>query len=141
MNIRKLTLGLTAAALLSVFANGCAYRTDLAQGNFVEQDAVDQLYYGMSGAQARFILGTPMLVDPFDNSRWYYVHYLRKGWSEPEVKNLVLLFSGGALVDVSGDFKKPAGFSQGAPALPASAEPADGTAKEDNTAAMPEYNN
>jgi len=35
--------------------------------------------------------------------------------SDPEIKNLILLFSGNTLVDVSGDFKKPAGFDSGAP--------------------------
>ncbi len=102
--ILPLMLGLTG---------GCAYRADLAQGNFVEQEAVNQLQYGMSAEQVRYILGTPMLVDPFDNSRWYYVHFLREGWSSPEIKNLILMFSGATLVDVAGDFKKPLGFGGG----------------------------
>lgn len=94
------------------FSQGCAYRSDLAQGNFVEQEAVNKLSYGMSSEQVRYILGTPMLVDPFDNSRWYYVHFLRQGWSDPHIQNLVLLFNGNTLIDVTGDFKKPAGFNQ-----------------------------
>ena len=54
-----------------------------------------------------------MLVDPFDNSRWYYVHFLRQGWQDPEIQNLVLLFNGNSLIDVTGDFKKPLGFGGG----------------------------
>lgn len=103
----------TACVATLVLTQGCAYRSDLAQGNFVEQEAVDKLSYGMSGEQVRYILGTPMLVDPFDNSRWYYVHFLRQGWQDPVIQNLVLLFNGNSLIDVTGDFKKPLGFGGG----------------------------
>ncbi len=96
---------------LSLLASGCAYRADLAQGNFVEQDAVSKLHAGMTPEQVRFVLGTPMLIDPFDASRWYYVHYLRRGWSDPEIQNLILLFSNGVLIDMQGDFKRPSTFS------------------------------
>ncbi len=109
MQLKKTALAaLLAAGVLSL--GGCAYRADLAQGNFVEQERVDMLRYGMSAAQVQYILGTPMLVDPFDNSRWYYVHYLREGWNDPQIRNLVVLFSGSTLVDISGDFDKPADF-------------------------------
>ena len=99
------------AGALSLLASGCAYRADLAQGNFVEQDAVSKLHSGMTPEQVRFVLGTPMLIDPFDASRWYYVHYLRRGWSDPEIQNLILLFSNGVLIDMQGDFKRPSTFS------------------------------
>ena len=108
MKIFKLAV---ATCVLSLILSGCAYRADLAQGNFVEQSAVSKLQVGMTPEQVRFILGTPMLIDPFDSSRWYYVHYLREGWSDPEIKNLVLLFANGVLIDMQGDFKRPASFS------------------------------
>lgn len=106
---KSLLLGACLAASITAL-NGCAYRTDLAQGNFVEQSAVDQLRYGMTTEQVQYVLGTPMLTDPFDNSRWYYVHFLRHKWEEPEIKNLIVLFQGRTLVDIGGDFKKPATF-------------------------------
>lgn len=112
ISFKKLVLAATLGASLLAMS-GCAYRADLAQGNFVEQENVDKLRYGMSAEQVRYILGTPMLVDPFDNSRWYYVHYLRQGWHDPDIKNLIVLFSGSTLIDMSGDFRKPADFAQG----------------------------
>lgn len=115
--MNKLMLCALTGALLATLNTGCAYRADLAQGNFVEQDAVNTLSYGMTPDQVRYIMGTPMLVDPFDSSRWYYVHFLREGWSSPNIKNLVLLFQGGVLVDIQGDFPKPASFGAGAPAV------------------------
>lgn len=112
MRSRKFLLISSLLASLAVFSSGCAYRADLAQGNFVEQENINKLHYGMSAEQVRFILGTPMLVDPFDNSRWYYVHYFREGWDDPQIKNLIVLFSGATLIDISGDFEKPASFNE-----------------------------
>lgn len=104
---------LTKAALAFVVAvslSSCAYRADLAQGNFVEQEKIDTLRYGMSYEQVQYIMGTPMLTDPFDASKWYYVHYLRQGWSDPQIQNLILVFANNRLIDIQGDFKKPADF-------------------------------
>ncbi len=112
MQLRKFALVSVLGG--SLLLSACAYRPDLAQGNFVEQERIDMLRYGMSAEQVRYILGTPMLVDPFDNSRWYYVHYLREGWDDPQIKNLIVLFSGSTLIDVSGDFEKPAEFMHSA---------------------------
>ena len=112
MKFNKLFLITGLATAMTLLSSGCAYRADLAQGNFVEQENGDKLHYGMSAEQVRFILGTPMLVDPFDNSRWYYVHYLREGWGEPQIKNLVVLFNGATLVDISGDFTKSPAFNE-----------------------------
>ncbi len=122
VKLKKIALAaLLSAGVLSL--GGCAFRADLAQGNFVEQERIDMLRYGMSAEQVRYILGTPMLVDPFDNSRWYYVHFLREGWGDPQIKNLIVLFSGSTLVDISGDFTRPAEFNAGrGPALPAAEE-------------------
>ncbi len=105
---RQVLCALTVAAAAAVFS-GCAYRSDLAQGNFVEQETIDKLRLGMTSDQVRYLLGTPMLIDPFDNSRWYYVHFLREGWSDPEIKNLILLFAGNRLLDISEQFHHQGG--------------------------------
>lgn len=110
MTIKKL---LILGAFVSTFATittGCAYRSDLAQGNFIEQEAVDKIRQGMTAEQVRYILGTPMLTDPFDHTRWYYVHYLRQGWDEPKVKNLIIKFSNNLVDDIAGDYQKPVDF-------------------------------
>ncbi|MGN1394397.1 MAG: outer membrane protein assembly factor BamE [Succinivibrionaceae bacterium] len=93
--------------------NGCAYRPDLHQGNFVEQKAINQLRVGMTIEQVKFIMGTPMLTDPMDHSKWYYIHFKREGWSDPNFKTLVLVFDKNKkqLLDIMGDFEKPAEFN------------------------------
>ena len=99
MQLRKLLMVGALFTAVATISSGCAYRTELRQG--------------MSAAQVQYILGTPMLTDPFDNSRWYYVHYLRQGWDDPEIKNLVVVFEGNTLSDIAGDFEKPASFYDG----------------------------
>ena len=113
MKFSKKILSICAITLASTVFTGCAYRVDLKQGNFVEQDAVNQLRQGMTAEQVRYILDTPMLTDAFDNTRWYYVHFDRRGWTRPDIANLVLVFEGRVLKDIEGDFKKPDNFYSG----------------------------
>jgi outer membrane protein assembly factor BamE len=40
---------------------------------------LDKLKPGMTPAQVRFILGTPLVVDPFHKDRWDYVYRLERG--------------------------------------------------------------
>ena len=117
MKLKKF-LCISAICACVPFVSSCAYRADLNQGNYVDQDLVNNLSYGMSAEQVRYVLGAPMLVDPFDKSRWYYTAFKREGWRDPEIKNLILLFQNNTLVDMSGDFKRPAGFEAGAQTLP-----------------------
>ena len=87
------------------------FRKIFLLGAFVAATTV--LTNGCSAAQVQYILGTPMLTDPFDNTRWYYVHFLRQGWKDPQVKTLVVQFQGRTLYDMAGDFKKPDAFYSG----------------------------
>ena len=41
------------------------YKINVQQGNLVTQEMVDQLRPGMDKRQVKFILGTPLLSDPF----------------------------------------------------------------------------
>ena len=64
------------------------YRIDVQQGNIVDRELLDQLDIGMERRKVRFILGTPLLVDPFNQDRWDYVYSLHTGSGE-EVKQRV----------------------------------------------------
>ena len=113
MKIKKIITTLAFATVVPTLVCSCAYRQDLNQGNYVEQDLVNQLAVGMTKEQVRYLLGTPMVIDPYDSTRWYYVHFSRIGWNDPTVQTLVLLFNGDSLVDMSGDFPKPTTFDSG----------------------------
>ena len=66
---------------VAVLASGCVYRINIQQGNFLDQAAVEQVKPGMTRSQVRYLLGTPMVADPFEKERWDYIYYLKKGRS------------------------------------------------------------
>ena len=90
--------------LLIVLLAGCSswgfpgvYRIDVEQGNIVTQEMVDQLKTGMSRRQVRYILGTPLIEDPFNRSRWDYVFTVRNGNTIKQENRLTVFFEGDTL--------------------------------------------
>ena len=79
------------------------YKIDVEQGNIVTQDMVDQLKPGMSRRQVRFILGTPLLDDPFDQSRWDYPYSKRNGTRILDESRFTVYFDGDSLVRYEGN--------------------------------------
>src|SRR5215472_491481 len=78
---------------LAALSSGCVYRMSIQQGNFLEGKTVDQLQTGMTRAQVRYLLGTPMVPDAFDKERWDYLYYFKKGrWRTPEQRHLIVYF-------------------------------------------------
>jgi outer membrane protein assembly factor BamE len=56
------------------------YKLDINQGNYLSQDMVDKLKVGQTKTQVKQVLGTPLLVSPFRESRWDYVYeFTRQG--------------------------------------------------------------
>ncbi len=75
-----------------VLAGGCVYRANIAQGNLIKQEDLDQVEIGMTRSQIRFLLGTPMIDDPFHKNRWDYVYYLKIGRKDATFKRWVSIF-------------------------------------------------
>lgn len=82
---------LVIAIILTTLAisSGCVYRLNIAQGNLVEQKDLDQVELGMTRNQVRFLLGTPMIDDPFDKDRWDYIYFLKIGRDDATFKRWV----------------------------------------------------
>ena len=55
------------------------YKIAIPQGNIITQDMVDQLRPGMSKRQVIFVMGTPLVRDPFFQDRWDYVYSFQPG--------------------------------------------------------------
>ena len=79
------------------------YKIDIQQGNVVTQEMVSKLKAGMSKAQVRFILGTPLLTDAFHTDRWDYIYVFKKEGVLQEQRKLTVLFAGDALKRLEGD--------------------------------------
>ena len=83
-------------ALLCAFSlAGCVYKVDILQGNHLDPDAIDQIEVGMTRSQVRFILGTPMVKDPFHADRWDYVYYFKKGGSDNPIRDRLIVYFDG----------------------------------------------
>lgn len=82
------------AAVATVGGTGCVYRMAVQQGNFLDADQVAQLQNGMTRSQVRFLLGTPMLPNAFDDDRWDYLYYLKIGRrGDAEQRRLTVYFA------------------------------------------------
>jgi outer membrane protein assembly factor BamE len=75
---------LARVALLAacIATSACIYQPDIQQGNYLDQEKVEQVSVGMTRSQVEFLLGTPMIADPFHRQRWDYPYYLRRGRSD-----------------------------------------------------------
>src|SRR5690348_2792635 len=83
------TILLAGCALL---ASGCVYRMSIQQGNYLVSDSVSQLKEGMTRSQVRFLLGTPMVPDAFDNDRWDYYYFLNSRHLKHPLKRRLTVF-------------------------------------------------
>lgn len=68
------------------------YRMDIVQGNVVTQELAARVQPGMSRAQIRDILGSPMLTDPFHADRWDYIFTIRRQGTAPQRRDVVAFF-------------------------------------------------
>jgi outer membrane protein assembly factor BamE len=93
-----LTLALLAAACV---LGGCIYRPNIQQGNLLSAEEVDKVTVGMTRSQVRYLLGTPMVSDPFAPQRWDYVYRLTHGRPRrTDSAHFIVRFEGDTVVAV-----------------------------------------
>jgi outer membrane protein assembly factor BamE len=102
--MRRLSISVLLLGLLA----GCSglnigpHRIDVQQGNALDQESIARLKPGLSRSQVRFLLGTPLVVDPFRTDRWDYVYVLHKAGKLAEQRRLSLFFDGDTLLRIEG---------------------------------------
>ena len=80
------------------------YKISIPQGNVITQDMVDQLRPGMSKRQVTFVMGTPLVRDPFHQDRWDYIYSFQPGGGERGQERISVFFVDDQLVRFEGDF-------------------------------------
>jgi outer membrane protein assembly factor BamE len=84
------------------------HKIPVQQGNAIAQEQLAKLKPGMSPSQVRFVLGTPLLVDPFRNDRWDYVYRLEEGNKPVQQRRITVVFEEGVLKGIDGDIQPAA---------------------------------
>ncbi len=79
------------------------YKVDVIQGNFISKEQVDALKAGMSRAQVKDVLGTPLVSSLFHADRWDYVFTLKRQGIEPQSFKYAVFFKGEQLERFEGD--------------------------------------
>ncbi|MBM0105208.1 outer membrane protein assembly factor BamE [Steroidobacter sp. S1-65] len=89
----RILASLLAVLMAGASLTGCVHRIDIQQGNFLDTEDIDRVAVGMTRVQVRSLLGTPMVADPFVNTRWDYVYYLKRGrWTEARKRHFIVYF-------------------------------------------------
>ena len=108
-------VGLTACGSIKGMSSGLSdskinpvnwitpYKIEVVQGNFVSKEQVEALKPGMSRAQVRDVLGTPLMASVFHGDRWDYVFTLRRQGADPQALRLTVFFKGDGLDRFEGD--------------------------------------
>jgi outer membrane protein assembly factor BamE len=105
---------LLCAAATVVMLAGCSwlprlgvYKLDVNQGNYVTQDQVDRLKVGMTRAQVRAAMGTPMLTDAFHADRWDYPYEFNRLGRTLERRRFTIYFVDDKVARWEGDETPP----------------------------------
>jgi len=113
--LNKIVLLIAFSILISSLASGCSrradgsvkipfvYRVDIQQGNVIDQAMIDKLEPGMTRAKVKFIMGTPLLVDPFHSNRWEYIYSNEPGSGGRVQRHVALFFKDDKLTHVEGN--------------------------------------
>jgi outer membrane protein assembly factor BamE len=110
----KLRLILTSLLLASFIPNtACSFRTPkmhrlvIQQGNVVTQEMVDKLKPAMTREQVAFIMGRPVIQNPFNNDRWDYVYTIYLAGSYQSQLLVSLYFANDLLSHIEDNLPPP----------------------------------
>jgi outer membrane protein assembly factor BamE len=133
-----------APLFIAATLSGCGlvYRIDVQQGNYVTQDLVDRLKPGMTKAEVKQILGTPLLIDVFHANRWDYYFSNVKGGKAQDRSRISVFFENDKVARFTGGGRpgttpsaqttapNPAVQSTETPAAPTKPSPAANPARD-----------
>lgn len=103
--VLSLAAGLSGCSLTSGIRSDTfkPYVPEVVQGNFVSREQRQYLRPGMTRAQVRDILGTPLVSSLFHADRWDYAFSIRRQGVEPQQFRLTLQFQNDVLSSIEGD--------------------------------------
>jgi outer membrane protein assembly factor BamE len=78
------------------------YRVEVVQGNVITSEQAALVKPGLTRAQVRDVLGSPLLADPFHADRWDYVFTIRRQGAAPQLRRVVVRFKSDVLESIDG---------------------------------------
>ncbi len=97
--MKNTSLCLIAAALLIA---GCTmHRIDIQQGNIITPEMLQALKVGMNREQVRLVMGTPLIIDSFDENRWVYLYSMQRAGKPLERRHVIVEFADGRVAKIS----------------------------------------
>jgi len=81
------------------------HHIDIQQGNLITQDQVDNLQPNMTRRQVMFVMGTPLVADPFHQERWDYIYSLKSKGKDDKFQRVTVFFNGDVLTKIEGDMR------------------------------------
>ncbi|HEY4957118.1 MAG TPA: outer membrane protein assembly factor BamE [Caldimonas sp.] len=83
------------------------YKVEVVQGNVITSEQVSQARLGLTRAQVRDVLGSPLLTDPFHVDRWDYVFTIRRQGAPAQLRRVVVRFQNELLASIEGGADLP----------------------------------
>jgi outer membrane protein assembly factor BamE len=126
---RRQAYASAAVLLMLLMAAGCAssdrsrsgflepYKFAIPQGNYLNQQMLDQVREGMSREQVRMAIGSPLLTDIFHPHRWDYVFRFQYPNGDAELRKVTIEFRDDRVASIKAD-PLPARDDPNDPALP-----------------------
>ena len=78
------------------------YKIEIQQGNVITHEMMEKLKPGMTRAQVRYVLGSPMISDAFHGNRWDYVYRLEQEGRLIEQHRITVFFEDDRLTHTEG---------------------------------------
>jgi outer membrane protein assembly factor BamE len=103
---RPAVVGLVSLVLL---LSGCwprPYKLNITQGNRFVQSKLEHVEPGMTREQVEYLLGAPVVIEPFQKNRWDYLYLWQPGYGQPIRRMVSIYFSDDDRVTrIEGDLK------------------------------------
>jgi len=86
--------GCAAQSTDSFLGSITPYKIEVVQGNVITSEQVALIKPGLSRAQVRDVLGTPLMADIFHADRWDYAFTIRRQGAESQSRRVIVRFTG-----------------------------------------------
>lgn len=96
-----------------LFITGCSvittYTPVVQQGKVIPDEIMQEIKPGMSKKQIEYLLGSPDLIDIFEQNKWIYIYSYQPSYSSiRSQKKLIMTFSkNDKLIKVEGTYNPP----------------------------------